>query len=385
MIPIDDLSSEQKVFLDMCANGTSFLLNGAQGSGKTEVLSNLESYLWMMGHAKKVIKTASSGMSSRVLGGQTISRLLKLGIYSFGDEELAFKNRDNHIPSDAILIIDEAHNLTDEQVRQIDFSLRICTGKQSSFFGGLQVIFSQDDCQLEPLYGRPWSEGVYRDYLDLIEFDENHRQASDPELLRMLNQLRGAIKNRSAVNLCSWWNDLSLAYIEGSSIEQMVITPDFARAENINAMRQRNLAQGDMEIIVVPEYEGSCEEKYAEQRFCIGTPVIHELNRNGCVNGSLGLVESIDFEQERILVDFDIEGLTWVGRTRLYDLDSIYPSFVDYHPIRQAFALTARRTQGLTLKEGVLCSSFGLENADLRKTYTAVSRYRNRESIRVCA
>jgi len=381
-------SKEQLSILDAIEKGKSLLLRGAAGCGKTAIIKNLQALLEERDIYKHIHKTASSGIAAIELSAQreprakTVSSLLRLGIYDFTDEEVVTRNSfryDINIRPGDIFIIDEAFALNANQMHQIDLALQTITGINWPF-GGCQMVLVGDHCQFKPENGPSWvNTNLVQDF-EIIDLHHSFRHENDPTFLDRLNILRNAIQEESHIDLVMWWADMLPDLNPTKSVDDLILSAYYTNAQKVNAHHQKQLAKEKKEIIVTPNYYGEdCPDApYLEQRFSVGTPVVHVLNRNGLVNGSRGIVTAIDFDTETVTINCNGEKYD-ICREVLWNRHS--GSETHFHPIMQAFSLTARKVQGMTLSEGIISHDLRMPSVDLRRLYTALSRFTHRNGI----
>lgn len=381
-------SQEQLDVVHNIIEGSSLIIEGPPGCGKTAVIKSLAELLAERNVFTTIHKTASTGIAALELNAEyessarTVSSFLRLGIYDFSREEIRERNKDrlSHVCTGDIFIIDEAFGLTDDQLAQIDIALQTITGINWPF-GGCQMILLGDPCQIAPEYGASWKHSKLIEEFLMIELDYSFRHANDPDFLEHLNWLRETIKTNSPINLSSWWRDLRPHLEHVYETDKMIISPLFSEAQVINTQRQAVLAEDMEEIILRPlsRFENAPIAPYDELKLSIGTPVVHILNRNGLVNGSRGIVVDIESYNDNIIIEDNNGSMHQVCRERITDQHSAGETF--FHPLLPAFALSTRKIQGMTITKGTISAGFLSDDINLRTLYTALSRFTHRRGI----
>ncbi|HEY0220794.1 MAG TPA: AAA family ATPase, partial [Candidatus Paceibacterota bacterium] len=205
--------------LEILKMGKNVFLTGPAGSGKTFVLNSYIKYL--KSHAVDVAITASTGIAATHIGGQTIHSWSGLGIRDnlteYELEELLEKQYlYKRFEKTKVLVIDEISMLDSERLDLVDWVCRSMK-RNSSSFGGIQIIVCGDFFQLPPIsrnstdaFGEnikpnfsykadSWSRAKFT----VCYIEEQHRQ-KDKTYLSILNEIRsGSVKNETVKLLLS--------------------------------------------------------------------------------------------------------------------------------------------------------------------------------------
>lgn len=365
----------------LMSSGQSCIIKGRAGTGKSTLIIK-----FARESSHNIIKTATTGMASMNIDGQTISRFLNLGIYKYSDEEITERNKYTYLDSDSILVIDESYMLNADQMHQIDIALRAAT-EVNKIFGGLQVILSGDDCQLLPFdEGEYWAhEPFFRD-LPSINLNYSFRHENDLVFLGYLNILRSSIQARKPLDPEVWWKNVLPHVSQISETNKLIIAPHYAETQLINRTKQMLLAS-DRDVMTLRSETYGPEPQdvpYEVQEVTVGTPVVHTLNRNGLVSGSMGVITDLDIDWNTVYVDFD-------GDVHSVGIEDVHTSGstsgAHYIPLIQAFSLTARKVQGLTLTSGVVSRTFrslSQTEENIRCLYVAMSRFTTLQNLEMC-
>ena len=149
-----DFNEEQKKAIALMEQGTSIMLVGYGGTGKTEALKH-----FIHGSKKCISVTALTAAAAQLLNGVTIHRATKTGSKSYRMHLPEFGELGKTLPGKFIdelrkyeaLIIDEVSMMADSSYYQLDIFFQNVFKNYNKPFGGLQVIILGDACQLPPI------------------------------------------------------------------------------------------------------------------------------------------------------------------------------------------------------------------------------------------
>lgn len=150
------LTATQQLILENVKNGHSLLVLGQSGTGKSYLVKEIARAL---AHDRKTVSiTATTGIASLNVGGQTVHSWSGIADGRFTNEDLVFRlNTDenfkkykNNILTTSCLIIDEISMLSMKLFDQIEYICRKIL-KNDIVFGGMQVIAVGDFFQLPPV------------------------------------------------------------------------------------------------------------------------------------------------------------------------------------------------------------------------------------------
>lgn len=265
-------------------------------------------------------------------------------------------------------------------------------------FGGLQVLFFGDFLQLPPvnrLQNKPnfcfnskiWSELN----LQNIILEEIFRQ-SDSKFIKLLNNIRfGKIEEndikilKSRINI----ND------DSSSIRPTILTTHNSKVENVNHNFLKNIPHPEQ--IFNAQYSGDTFKieflkknclAYPQLRLKVGAQVMmikNSLQKEGIINGSLGLVRDFSNKKNYPIVEF-ANGKSFTIGPEEWLLEKFDPetkatsieASISQIPLILAWAITIHKSQGLTLDK-ISCDLS--ESFSAGQSYVALSRARNLEGI----
>lgn len=397
---------DQELALEILLDGHNAFLTGAAGSGKTHVLNNFIKLSKKSG--KKVAVTATTGIAATHLNGNTIHAWSGLGILGSIPKhfyENMPKGRHDQIKKVDVLIIDEISMLHDYR---LDLINEVCqkVRKDSSPFGGVQVVFSGDFFQLPPVTRREEKnyDGVDEDYDDTLktEFAYNskawqdaqpvilylnsqHRQADD-EFLDILNKIRRNEILRSDAEKIAARHRASL----DNNCEITELHTTNRDVDYINDRRMNDLPGNFVDYEMT--YTGSDNYVDRLKKSCLAQEVLRlkkgalvmalkNDHEQGFVNGSIGTIVGFDDDSNEPIVQFRNGRKITVSETswELRDGDKRQASLIQI-PLRPAYAITVHKSQGMTLD----AAKINLANTfEPGMGYVALSRVRSIDSLSI--
>ena len=185
-------------------------LDGPGGAGKSRVVDELLIYARQFTEShglnfdmRTIVVTAMSGVAATSIGGETLHKAAGLN---------RRKETDDRSWSNArLLIIDEVSFMNTSDLENLDQKLRDLMRRNSSIYGGLDVLFCGDFRQLEPCAGVPlyspkiadkkWANSINCH----VELHGMHRFQDDMEWGHILRRIRDDQHTRhdiDAINRC---------------------------------------------------------------------------------------------------------------------------------------------------------------------------------------
>jgi hypothetical protein len=415
-----DISSYVSKFI----NGTnqSLFLTGKAGTGKTTLLKEIVETT----HKKTVI-AAPTGIAAINAGGVTLHSLFHLPFGSFIPDEgipqvanLSFQltnpkallrnlkmnaQKKALIREMELLIIDEVSMLRADLLDAIDTILRYVR-RNSSVFGGLQILFIGDLWQLPPVVkNEEWS--VLKNYysnifffnaitfkkteLVYLELDKIFRQ-TDSRFIDLLNHFRLNTINQSDIDLLNqcYKKQFNLLDNEG----YIYLTTHNHKADKINKEALEKLPGKTY------RFEADLDGEFSEYAFPVD-PVL-ELKEGAQVmfikndysgnqayfNGKIGKIDAVS--EDHILVSFpdgsepaEIERYTWENKKfalnqETREVEERIVGTFSHFPLKLAWAITIHKSQGLTFEKAVIDISQAFAAG---QTYVALSRITSLEGL----
>jgi ATP-dependent exoDNAse (exonuclease V) alpha subunit len=343
--------------------GTSVLLTGAAGTGKTYVLSKFIKRAKKRGQSVAV--TATTGLAATHLSGTTIHAWSGIGVHDTIDKYMATqlgKARQELVRKADVLIIDEISMLHDFRLDMVDEILRAVRDSDLPF-GGMQVILCGDFFQLPPVNRRDSRQGSFvissnvwqQNVFTVCYLEKQYRQSEDQLYTDILNGIRKGVLTRS---------QLDALQARAQAVDDPFANRTRLLTVNVD-VDSVNEAQLDELEGKVHEYEMETTggKQYVESlmRSCLA-PELLRLKEGAqvmCIknaadrkyaNGSLGTV--VGFEKH---TDYPIISLTNGNQItmrpdtwELMDGDKRRAQLMQL-PLRLAWAITVHKSQGMTL------------------------------------
>jgi ATP-dependent DNA helicase PIF1 len=349
--------------LAILESGSSVLLTGAAGAGKTYVLNKF--IRRAKKHGKSVAVTATTGLAATHLNGTTIHAWSGIGVQDFFDKRAAGKlgkSRQELLKKAHILIIDEISMLHDFRLDMVDDTLRFIRGSQTPF-GGLQVILCGDFFQLPPVNRREGRSGSFvtnsavwrQNVFTVCYLETQFRQKEDESYAAILNGIRAGVLTRSQLDALQ---ARSTAVDDPFTPRTRLLTINV----DVDSVNHEQLGQLDGEVhVYAMETHGSKQYVEQLQRSCLA-PQTLKLKQGAqvmCIknaqdrkyaNGSLGKVIGFEPHTDHPIVELTngreviIRPDTW----ELMDGDKKRATLIQL-PLRLAWAITVHKSQGMTL------------------------------------
>ncbi|KAE8242781.1 hypothetical protein A4X13_0g7015 [Tilletia indica] len=222
------------------------LMHGEAGTGKTVVVRLLKELLERFGKGNEILLMAPTGKAAAAIGGSTqhSTFVLKVGKKKATTEErgnetdvvtpMRIRKLQDRLAGIKWLFFDEISMTSCEVLSDIDQALRLGTCRPNDSFGGLNVLFAGDFCQLPPVASVPLytktssralnpetrtkielGKAAWRTVNEVVEFVEQMRMQDD-EMSALLSRMRVRNCNAADVSLLNQSvlrrtvNDLSL-------------------------------------------------------------------------------------------------------------------------------------------------------------------------------
>lgn len=377
-------------------------VTGPAGSGKSTLLNLIQNREVC---SKNVIVLGSTGISAVNVGGVTIHSQFHFPPSILTDNDVKIDNSIYDILNQVdVIVIDEISMVNPNLLDYISLSLQNYRSNYDPF-GGVQLLLFGDLYQLPPVIRDSVVEKfLWREYkgyfffnshsfkegdFEIIELNHIFRQ-DNPEFIGLLNRIRKYEHTKE---------DLSVLNSRVMSEEDFLdITEEYVylattnkKVDQVNDYYMKILSDKPSRTYYA-EVEGRYKKPYPtkealtlrEETQIMVTKNFPEL---GIFNGTLGEIESMDYEGVRVITSdgrsVNLEPVVWPQYR--YGLDSsghiekeIVGKFKQL-PLKIAYSLTIHKTQGLTLDGAYVDLGIGAFTSG--QLYTGISRVRKLETL----
>lgn len=355
------LSDEQRAIVQRIDEGRNVLVTGSAGTGKSEILKTLGSRA-----GKPLPVCASTGIAAVQVGGLTLHSWAGLGLADKPAEQIAADILEQsgkakaRITNADRLAIDEVSMLHGELFNTLDHVFRIVR-RSNEPFGGVQLILFGDFLQLPP---------VSRGKAQQFAFESDSWRAakirtglltkvwrqSDERFSGALNRIRvGDV----APDVASLLKSRFQVADTDPSVKPVIVYSHNADVDRENAVHLAKLLGETQEYKA--RDQGQAGPLATLQKNCLA-PETLQLRKGaqvmllwnvapdeGLANGSIGTVE--DFKAQGAPVIRFANGERWTAEKTEWTIksgDDVLASRKQY-PLRLAWAITAHKSQGMTL------------------------------------
>lgn len=421
-ITIDQDNPQFKNVLDLLKfTNNSIFLTGKAGTGKSTFLKYI-----CENTDKQHVVLAPTGIAAINVGGATLHSFFKLPFhpltpddpnYATNTKLRAFlkygKQHVKLIKSLELVIIDEISMVRADIIDFIDRILRVYSNNMKMPFGGKQMLFVGDVFQLEPVvtkdertilnrfYQSPYffSANVFQQMsIVSVELTHVYRQ-SEKAFVSMLDHIRKNSLSDADLQLLNMRVDENINTDSNPDpIDEFTITLA-TRRDVVDHINQRNLDEIDGKKYmfmgeVTGDFPSNSLPTSMELELKVGAQVIFIKNDQDkqWVNGTIGVVESINDNGESLNVITDEGNLLNVVRTQWENVrytyneeekkidEELLGTFVQF-PVKLAWAITIHKSQGLTFN----CVNIDLTGGAFAggQTYVALSRCRSLDGIKL--
>ena len=143
-----ELDPKQQEVLDLCTQGHNVFLTGVGGVGKTFLLRRITHAMKAKYGVRRVAVAATTGVAAIILEGQTLHSLAGAGVPTYvRDFQKCWKQKNKWLEI-ACLIVDEVSMVESSYLDWLDETVRVIRRSPTQAFGGIQLIFSGDFCQI---------------------------------------------------------------------------------------------------------------------------------------------------------------------------------------------------------------------------------------------
>lgn len=358
------LNNKQEEVIILVSKGKNIFVSGMAGTGKTTIIKKI---IEMYGSTFCIGKTSTTGTSALLLKGSTLHSYLGVGLGNGSIDNIIKRIKKNRLKYDRwllldLLIIDEISMMEPNLLEKLENIARIIRNN-NKIFGGIQLLFSGDFCQLPPvgceklcLTSKIWNKCID----DVVVLDIIMRQ-NDKYFQNVLNKVRignidsdvrECLDSRVGVKLTNEYG------IEPTKLYCVNKDVDSINEKMLNKLSAQGAEfyEYDMEFTKyrkeadIEKFLKYCSPKEKLQ-LCIGAQVILLKNLDlpqGLANGSRGVVT--DFVDDLPLVKF-LNGYETVIDYAVWEVEENDIHMFDAHqiPLKIGYALTIHRSQGCSL------------------------------------
>jgi ATP-dependent DNA helicase PIF1 len=406
------LNTEQEAALNAIQAGKNIFLTGAGGTGKSHTIRAIMNCAAI--HGTRIAVTAMTGCAALLLNyegspykARTLHSWAGVGLAtgSVADlEETVKRNKKakfrwNYTQT---LIIDEVSMMTAEFLEKLDLLARRIRKQPEARFGGIQIVFAGDFCQLPPV-SQGATKFVFQSPIWASLIDESHNliqiiRQNDPVFQRLLTEARmGALSPQSIEVLkgrkgLPWASNLirpTLLYARNADVdhinrENMAALTGERRTYTVSTVTKAthmggNFLSGEIQCALTKLDSDAPYDATLE--LCVGAQVMLLTNMNqekGLVNGSRGVVTGYSDGGLPLVLFKGFEDSVLVDKASwwLAEPDTVGRSQI---PLKIAYAISIHKSQGATLDSVLI--DIGSNTFEYGQAYVALSRCRSLEGL----
>ncbi|KAE8222155.1 hypothetical protein CF319_g4600 [Tilletia indica] len=380
------------------------LMHGEAGTGKTVVVRLLRELMDRFGRGNEIKFLAPTGKAASAIGGMTQHAAFGIEVHRRGmtTEELQLTQHDNQSKRIRFLqssfghvrwiFFDEVSMTSCEVFGEIDQALRIAKQRLDEPFGGINVIFAGDLCQLPPVGAAPLYTKDSRSslstetrtkvglgrlswlYIDeVVEFTEQMRM-TDSDMAAALTRLRtrtcvdsdATLFNSNVLNrrgTCPTSPTGKQNLIVLASTNQTVRTLNERKATTQAASTSRHLAMShaadttnspmtEQTRHALLSYNGRGDTKVGMGRLplFVGMPVVYRgPNKSvplGITNGAFGTVVGWQLKEDRLGFTSPVGAIVQFSTTATWRLTGLDPGCLPIYPTSSTFTFALNDDTG---------------------------------------
>jgi ATP-dependent DNA helicase PIF1 len=416
------LNKAQEAAVAAVTAGRNIFLTGAGGTGKSHTIKAIVAASAAKGIP--VALTAMTGCAALLLNTEGSATKAKT-LHSWAGVGLARdpphvlvaaiqKNRKalKRWTGTQLLIVDEVSMMIAEFLETLDLVARTVRKRPDTKFGGLQIVFAGDFCQLPPIRDSSstslkyvFESPIWASLLDETHYLTEIVRQRDPVFQRLLTEARmGALTPESIALLQARkgikWQDQeikpTLLFTKNAEVDKI----NRINMEALTGERRTFIAQTvQMERSGPRIFNGSGHADIQAALAKLDTDAPYDPSLELCVGAQVMLLTNMDQERglvngsRGILTGYSGGGLPlvrFIGFTDpvivdranwwLADPDHVGRSQI---PLKIAYALTIHKSQGATLDSALI--DIGSSTFEYGQAYVALSRVRSLEGLYVWA
>jgi ATP-dependent DNA helicase PIF1 len=363
--------------LSLIQSGKNIFLTGPGGCGKSWTIEQLTKIY------ENISITSTTGVSSYLIGGQTIHSFSGIGVFN-PKQDLLKKIKKNRavkrITECKLLVIDEISMLGATYLLALDKAFKLVRKNQKPF-GGIQVIFTGDFFQLPPIQdGYAFECDVWNELdLQTVLLEKVYR-FTDEVYSTMLARIRkGEHLPEDNVELFK-----RVKAFQELDLDEFEIKPTFLSCKRIDVdeKNKEELDKNPNELVIYlsrDEGEITFLDLIAPKKIelKVGSQVMLTVNKNveeGLVNGSRGVITSL--ESDIIYVKFMSGNTICFERHEfMFEEDGKVTGRRFQFPFILSYCLTIHKIQGSTIDCAVM--DIGNSIFENSMSYVALSRVKS--------
>jgi ATP-dependent DNA helicase PIF1 len=419
-----EFSKEQQFAYNKYIQGQNIFITGPGGTGKTALIRHIQKDAYKKGVNIQVCALTGCATVLLECKAKTVHSWAGIGLGNGTIEQMVTKIMKNRYAKanwkgTDILVIDEVSMMSQKIFEMLD-AIGKATRRNSSPFGGIQVIFSGDFYQLPPVGSKDEPETTkfcFESPLwsELFKLDNhiclcNIFRQSDPVYQQILNQIREGRLKRSSNEILLQQVDKKIS--PDCQIRPTKLFPTRNKVDYINLTEMNNLTGKEYEYKIKyhVDLEMSVQEKterlgYSKEQ--IQTELMYLQGNLRCdeivklkIGAQVMCIVNIQLDNgdilcngaQGIIVDISVQGLPIVKYKNGYQMTMqyhIWPSEiipgigVSQVPLILAWALTIHKSQGSTLDIAEIDAGSGI--FECGQTYVALSRVKSLEGLYLCS
>jgi ATP-dependent DNA helicase PIF1 len=372
------MNDEQLIIFEEVKKGSSILISGAAGCGKSYTLKEIIKWATPI---KNIGITASTGSAAVLIGGKTLHSFLGIQLATQSAYQLVKMNEKNialikKLQELEILVIDEISLINCELFDKISKYLSLIR-KINEPFGNVQLILCGDFCQLEPIKSTEYCfQSENFKHIKKMILTKPMRY-DDLEFQELLSKLR---LGKCDKNMLEQLEKLKHTELEKSDVLPVVM---YGKNVDVDKINEEQFKKLKTEKHTYYNTFGKNHKSLNWQKsarlpnsieLAIDAQVVCIWNiSDTIVNGSRGIITSLNPLKIKLL-----NGLEVIINYQIVSdqNEGIYANFI---PLKLAWAITHHRSAGMTL-DNVIVDLSSWANG---QSYTALSRVRNMKSIKI--
>lgn len=403
------LNHKQKYALDKMKQGKNIFLTGPGGVGKTHLIKNFSDWATDIKYKNRknpVAITSTTGISALLLGGSTLHSFAGIGLGKGTVDELMPKITEKFFVrrrwmQTKVLIVDEVSMLEPEILEKVEEIARRIK-KNDRPFGGIQVIFSGDFCQIPPVKMKQFcfESDIWDKIVDESIYLKIIVRQDDPVFQKCLNELRMGECGEESRKLME--SRVGVKLENDLNIKPTMLYSTNQKVDLINDKHLQDLLDSGAENHVFnleKEISGATEKTFKPQLYpvaermvsdtpaetqlhlAVGSQVMMIVNKpnQGIMNGSRGVV--CEFTENKLPVVQFLNGKKMIIGKHIWELDltETIKVLVIQIPLRLSDSITMHKSQGQTID--YVRTSIDSKTFEYGQAYTTLSRCRSLEGL----